>query len=118
MARKFLKNHNIVREIYLLEGGKASQVVFQNQLKRKLFGETLENTYYNSIFVAPKEEGERFVSMNELPRELEKVEAGLVVGSYWRKSFSNDDNYLLIPKNYEFMHTEIMVGLPPLRTRS
>jgi len=39
MARKFLRNHNIVKEMYLLEGGKATQVIFQNQLKRKMFGE-------------------------------------------------------------------------------
>ena len=36
-----------------LEGGKATEIVFENQLKRKLFGEVLLNTYYNSIFVSP-----------------------------------------------------------------
>lgn len=53
IANKYMKTQTTVREIYLLEGGKATEIVFENQLKRKLFGEVLLNTYYNSIFVSP-----------------------------------------------------------------
>lgn len=56
MARKFMTNHTVVKEIYLLEGGKATEIVFMNQSKRKLFGEILSKTYYNSLFVHPKNE--------------------------------------------------------------
>lgn len=53
-ARRVFRNQNVVKEIYLLQGGKASEIVFQNSLKRKLFGEILSNTYYNSLFFQPK----------------------------------------------------------------
>jgi hypothetical protein len=54
IANKYMKTQTTVREIYLLEGGKATQIVFENQLKRKLFGEILSSTYYNSMFVTPE----------------------------------------------------------------
>ena len=38
MAKRYLRNSHVVREIYLMEGGKAAEVVWRNQLKRKLFG--------------------------------------------------------------------------------
>ena len=55
-ARRFLRNHAIVKEIYLLEGGKATKIIYQNTFKRKLFGEPTEETYYNSIFSRPRDE--------------------------------------------------------------
>ena len=37
-SRRFLRNQSIVHEIYLIEGGKATEIVFKNKVKRKLFG--------------------------------------------------------------------------------
>jgi hypothetical protein len=33
-----MKTQTTVKEIYLLEGGKATEIVFENLFKRKLFG--------------------------------------------------------------------------------
>lgn len=38
MARRVLRNNSVVKEIYLLEGGKATRIVYRNQMKRKLMG--------------------------------------------------------------------------------
>jgi hypothetical protein len=87
--RKFLKNQNIVKEIFLLEGGKATQIVFQNQLKRKLFREPLQNTYYNSLFVPPKENEDQFKILHEFPKDLEALDMSSQFGKYWKKYYSN-----------------------------
>jgi len=48
-----------------LEGGKATQIIFQNQFKRQIFGEILQNTYYNSLFVTPADDAElKFVTLH------------------------------------------------------
>ncbi len=102
MARKFLRNQSVVKEIYLLEGGKATQIVFMNQFKRKLFGEVLEKTYYNSLFVHPKE-SER-LKINLFPSSTEELPSSRGLFNYWKKYYSNENNLLLIPQKYEFMH--------------
>lgn len=86
---KYLKNQNIVKEIYLREGGKATEIVFQNQLKRKLFREPLQNTYYNSLFVPPKETEESWKILSEFPKDLTSATMKGRFGSYWKKQYSN-----------------------------
>lgn len=87
--RKYLKNQNIVKEIYLREGGKATEIVFQNQLKRKMFCEPLQSTYYNSLFVPPKETEENWKILSEFPKDLKSAKMKSQFGSYWKKQYSN-----------------------------
>lgn len=73
--RKYLKLQSVVKEIYLLEGGKATQIVFRNAFKRKLFGEQLSVTYYNSLFVPPPKTEDSWKILNEFPEGLTEVNA-------------------------------------------
>jgi hypothetical protein len=82
-----------------------------------MFGEPLSNTYYNSLFVTPRENEDAFKVLNEFPRDLQQIAPNSQVGAYWRKLYSNDGNTILIPQNYEFMHTEILVSHSRRRTR-
>jgi hypothetical protein len=73
--RKYLKLQSVVREIYLLEGGKATEIVFRNAFKRKLFGEPLSVTYYNSLFFSPAKTEDSLRILNEFPEDLTEVTA-------------------------------------------
>lgn len=50
---RIIYNQNLVREIYLLENGEATEIWFANRKKRRLFGEEEKKVYYNSLFVEP-----------------------------------------------------------------
>ena len=116
--RKYLKLQSVVREIYLLEGGKATQIVFRNAFKRKLFGEPLSVTYYNSLFVPPPKNEDSWHFLNEFPSDLSAVKPEDSIGTYWRKLYSNDGNFILIPQQASFIHTEILVLPSPRRAKS
>lgn len=105
IAQKFLKNQAIVKEIYLLEGGKATQIVYQNSLKRKLFREPLDEIFYNSIFAPPKISEEENLNPTEFsfPEDTSKITQNMMF-SYWKKRFSNDQNIIIIPTNYNYMN--------------
>lgn len=115
--RKFLRLQSVVREIYLLEGGKATQIVFRNAFKRKLFGEPLSATYYNSLFVPPPPDQDSWKVLHAFPKDLSTVSPQHLTGAYWKKFYSNDGNSILVPQNFDFMHAEIMVTSPGLRRR-
>ena len=115
--RKFLRLQSVVREIYLLEGGKATQIVFRNAFKRKLFGEPLSVTYYNSLFVPPPPNQDSWKVLHQFPKDLSTVAPSHLTGAYWQKFYSNDGNCILVPQNFDFMHAEIMVTSMGLRRR-
>ena len=107
-TRKYFRNSQVVKQIFLMEGGKASEIVFRNQTKRKLFGQPASQLYYNSLFSKPPENELDSRLSNELPKELLQIPMQQMVGPYWVKSYSNDKNILLIPKKFKHMDRTIL----------
>lgn len=107
LGRKCSQNQNIVSEIYLLEGGFATEVVYNNELKRKLFQEQQTIVLSNSVFGITDEWNP--LASRTFPTTKKELQNKKLLEECWRKNYSNNDTYLLIPKSYEFMRENLMV---------
>jgi hypothetical protein len=52
--------------------------------------------------VHPKESEK--IKINLFPTSVEELPSTKGLFNYWRKYYTNENNLLLIPKNYELMH--------------
>lgn len=76
MFKRYQWNQSIVHEIYLLQSGSTSEVHFADKTRRKLFGEPLTRTYYNTIFADPiqREKEDVLPNYNPFPENIEDFE--------------------------------------------
>jgi hypothetical protein len=99
----------VVTEIYLHKDGETITVIYENQLWRKLKEDPVEETFHIPSLINPEEREDVLPLKGDLfPRSLDYNE-DKPRGWAWMKYYRTPRNYLVIPKNSNYMNEEVMI---------